>query len=253
MRDVVAGKIRKPRTHRPEKALALHVDAAGEEHRPRRHNTCGNRPILKIQLALFGHEIPLPLFLDPPLAWLETLLISSEKHSLAPSFRRKPLSRRECRHPAQKSPKSGGKGPRQAFKAFFSLFIEPNFGASERRAWVPPSGRTRAPAGVVLSPRTEAGRARKCHLRAALRSVSSRAGCSWSLFESSHPLESGQKKRGAPLREHLCIIIVDQEWLCFQEDKCGQTRPNADKYDQLLRINRSAASLSGLPEEAGKS
>ena len=48
----------------------------------------------------------------------------------------------------------------------------------------------------------------------------------------------------------ICIIIVDQEWLCFQEDKCGQTRPNADKYDQLLRINRSAASLSGLPEEA---
>ena len=181
------------------------------------------------------------------------LLIFPEKHRPAPSFRRSPPRCLGRRHPAQKSPKSGGEGPRQAFKAIFPLFIEPDFGASERRALGPPSGRTRAPAGEMLSPRREAGRGRARRLRAALCSVKLRAKRGRSLFESSHPLESGQKKRGAPLREHLCIIIVDQEWLCFQEDKCGQTRPNADKYDQLLRINRSAASLSGLPEEAGKS
>lgn len=153
------------------------------------------------------------------------LLIFPEKHRPAPSFRRSPPRCRGCRHPAQKSPKPGGEGPRQAFKAIFPLFIEPDFGASESRALGPPSGRTRAPAGGVLSPRREAGRGRARRLRAALCSVNSRAGRGRSLFESSHPLESGQKKRGAPLREHLCMMIIRQERCAFQADKPCHSLP----------------------------
>lgn len=135
-----------------------------------------------------------------------------------------------------KNPRNlAGKAPVKLSKRFFRFSSSRISGLRSAAPWGPPSGRTRAPAGGVLSPRREAGRGRVRRLRAALCSVNSRAGRGRSLFESSHPLESGQKKRGAPLREHLCMMIIRQERCAFQADKPCHSLPFRVIPCQLFR------------------